>query len=121
MSISKKYNMCKKCVMDTTDQNIIFDDGGVCNHCLDFINNTSKDWYPNKIGEEKLGKILSTVKSVGRKSEYDCILGLSGGVDSSYLALKIKEFGLKPLVIHIDAGWNSELAVSNIESIVNFR
>jgi aminotransferase len=106
--------------MDTSDPEIVFDDDGVCNHCLYFDNVQSKQWFPGDPGKGKLAAMLDAIRSEGRGKEYDCIIGLSGGVDSSYLALKLKEFDLRPLVVHVDAGWNSELAVSNIEKIVKY-
>lgn len=106
--------------MDTTDLEISFDEDGVCNHCIEFEQKTSKRWYPNEQGEEKLKKIYEKLKKEGNKKEYDCILGLSGGVDSSYLAIKLHEAGIRPLVVHVDGGWNSKLAVQNIESIVKY-
>lgn len=116
----KEYRICTNCVMDTSDEFIEFDSEGLCNHCRNFNDVTSKKWFPNEIGLQKLDKLLKKVKSAGENSEYDCILGLSGGIDSSYLALKIKDWGLRPLVIHVDAGWNSELAVYNIEKVVEY-
>jgi N-acetyl sugar amidotransferase len=106
--------------MDTTDPEITFDEIGVCNHCRSFDNEISKRWFPNEEGRQILARTIEKIKKDGSGQEYDCILGLSGGVDSSYLALKIKDFGLKPLVVHVDAGWNSELAVYNIEQIVKY-
>ena len=117
---ARNYQMCTRCVMDTTDPEIVFDEHGVCNHCHEFDEVTSERWFPNEEGERRLGAIVEKIKVVGRNQEYDCILGLSGGVDSSYLALKVKDFGLRPLVVHVDAGWNSELAVYNIEQVVNY-
>lgn len=116
----KNYQVCTSCVMDTSDEKITFDEKGVCNHCINFQKYTAKGWFPNKEGRKKLETILEKIKNAGKHKEYDCILGLSGGIDSSYLALKAKDWGLRPLVIHVDAGWNSELAVSNIEKIVNY-
>jgi N-acetyl sugar amidotransferase len=106
--------------MDTTDPEITFDESGVCNHCRDFDSVTSKYWFPGENGKAKLAQIVDQVKKDGAGKDYDCVLGLSGGADSSYLALKVKELGLRPLVIHVDGGWNSELAVKNIESVVSF-
>ena len=80
----------------------------------------NKEWFPNEEGKSRLKDILEKIKNEGRGKKYDCIIGLSGGIDSSYLALKVKDFGLNPLVVHIDAGWNSELAVSNIEKIIKY-
>lgn len=116
----KKYQVCTRCVMDTTDSEIIFDEKGVCNHCHEFDEVTSKCWFPNEVGKQKLDSIFSKIKRHGKNQEYDCIIGLSGGVDSSYLALILKDYGLHPLVVHVDAGWNSELAVYNIEQIVKY-
>lgn len=104
--------------MDSSDQDITFDPDGVCNHCLEFKNSTSKNWYPDEEGARKWELLVQEVKEAGRGKEYDCILGLSGGLDSSYLAIKVHEWGLRPLVVHVDAGWNSELAVANIESVI---
>jgi aminotransferase len=104
--------------MDTSDPAISFDDDGVCNHCRDFDQITRQHWFPNEEGAHRLREIVERIKNDGRGQEYDCIIGLSGGVDSSYLALKVAEWGLRPLVVHVDAGWNSELAVANIEKIV---
>ncbi|WP_233500474.1 N-acetyl sugar amidotransferase [Bordetella bronchiseptica] len=104
--------------MDTTDPAITFDAAGVCNHCIEFETVTRKRWFPGPEGEPRLRAMVESIKAAAKGNEYDCILGLSGGVDSSYLALKVKDLGLNPLVVHVDAGWNSELAVSNIERIV---
>ena len=114
------YQICSKCVMDTTDPKISFNEEGVCSHCVEFEEVTKKRWYPNDEGKKILEDRFSAVKEEGKAKDYDCILGLSGGCDSSYLALKIHEMGLRPLVVHIDGGWNSELAVKNIESIVSY-
>ncbi len=104
--------------MDTSDPEITFDANGVCNHCIEFDTITRQNWFPNEEGAERWASILEQIKVAGRGQEYDCILGLSGGVDSSYLAIKVHEWGLRPLVVHVDAGWNSELAVANIEALV---
>lgn len=106
--------------MDTSDPTIEFDSGGVCNHCIEFDTITRFNWFPNEEGRARWLGISNRIREAGRGREYDCILGLSGGVDSSYLALKVHEWGLRPLVVHVDAGWNSELAVKNIEAIVNY-
>jgi N-acetyl sugar amidotransferase len=114
------YQVCTRCVMDTTDPEIVFNSQGVCNHCIKFDEITSKNWFPTKEGEQKLAAIYASMKHENRNKDYDCILGLSGGVDSSYLALKLFDAGIRPLVVHVDGGWNSELAVQNIENIVNY-
>ena len=112
------HRICTNCIMDTTDSLITFDEKGVCNHCNEFYDVTRLNWYPNNQGAEKLSSIIDQIKLAGKNQEYDCIIGLSGGIDSSYLALKASEWGLRPLVVHVDAGWNSELAVANIEKVV---
>lgn len=112
------YQTCTRCVMDTTDPEITFDEAGVCNHCREFNDVISKQWFPNEEGEQRLKLIIEQIKAAGVGRRYDCIIGLSGGVDSSYLAIKASEWGLRPLVVHVDAGWNSELAVANIEKII---
>jgi N-acetyl sugar amidotransferase len=106
--------------MDTSDPSISFDNNGVSNHYLDFINNTSKYWYKGKKGEEKLLRFIDQLKKLTKGKEFDCIMGLSGGADSSYMLHKmVVDYGLKPLVFHVDGGWNSEIAVSNINSLVD--
>lgn len=112
------YQVCIRCVMDTSDPEVRFDAQGLCNHCIEFAEVKAKSWYPNDEGRQRWAAIVDTIKEAGRGKEYDCILGLSGGVDSSYLAIRVHEWGLRPLVVHVDAGWNSELAVANIEAIV---
>lgn len=112
------YKICTNCVMDTSDKDITFDEDGVCNHCRKFELVSKSSWFPNEAGAAKWSRIIEEIKLAGKGKEYDCVLGLSGGVDSSYLAIKVKDWGLRPLVVHVDAGWNSELAVANIESIV---
>ncbi len=106
--------------MDTTDPEIRFDEKGVSNHCHEFDSLYNHEWFPNEKGKNILNDFLKKIKKEGRGNKYNCIIGLSGGIDSSYLAIKVKEFGLKPLVVHVDAGWNSELAVNNIEKIIKY-
>jgi N-acetyl sugar amidotransferase len=104
--------------MDTSDPEITFDEHGVCNHCNHFDAVLRSRWLNGPEGEKQLLEKVAAIKAEQAGKEYDCILGLSGGVDSSYLAIKIAELGLRPLVVHVDAGWNSELAVQNIERLV---
>lgn len=113
----RPYQVCVRCVMDTTDPEIQFDSQGVCNHCRNFDEIIKPQWPSADDGKMILNQMIETVKAHGRGKPYDCIIGLSGGVDSSYCALKVAEWGLRPLVVHVDAGWNSELAVMNIEQI----
>lgn len=112
------YRLCVRCVMDTSDPEIEFDDAGVCNHCRTAEAYRGVKWFPEG-GEERLASVVEQIKAAGRGKPYDCLIGLSGGVDSTYLAyLVVKEFGLRPLALHVDAGWNSEIAVHNIEQTV---
>ena len=106
--------------MDTTDPAITFDSNGVCNHCHQFDERARREWFPDDEGGRRWNALVTQMKAKGLGKEYDCILGLSGGVDSSYLALKVHESGLRPLVMHVDAGWNTELAVANIEAVVKY-
>ena len=116
----KQYQDCTRSVMDTTDPEIQFDEDGVCDHCHDFELNTVPNWHPNEFGDTQLKTLVSKIKQKGASKEYDSILGMSGGLDSSYLLHKVvTEYGLRPLVFHVDAGWNSDVAVSNIEAIVS--
>lgn len=119
-TLQNNYRICTRCVMDTTDPEITFDKAGVCNHCRHFDEVTSKSWFPNEEGARRLSVILDSIRADGKHQTYDCIIGLSGGVDSCYLALKVNEWKLRPLVVHVDAGWNSELAVANIEKVVKY-
>jgi N-acetyl sugar amidotransferase len=101
--------------MDTSDPNICFDENGVCNHCTTYFERASAELFHNQESGSQRDQLLQRIKSAGRRKDYDCIIGVSGGVDSTYLALKVKEFGLRPLAIHLDNGWNSNLAVTNIQ------
>jgi N-acetyl sugar amidotransferase len=106
--------------MDTTDPDIEFDEEGFCNHCIEAEARLKREWFPGEEGSRKLKEIVESVREENRHREYDCIIGLSGGVDSSYLAYRLRrDFpDLRILAVHVDAGWNSELAVHNIETIV---
>jgi len=109
------YRICSRCVMDTSDPAIEFDAEGVCNHCLAYERRAQNELFSKEVRDAKLQALLSEIKSAGRDKEYDCLIGVSGGVDSTMVACRVKEFGLRPLALHVDNGWNSELAVSNIE------
>lgn len=116
----REYQICTNCVMDTTDSKIAFDECGVCDHCNDFYTNVKPNWHTDARGRQELEAIINTIKKQRKGKEFDCILGMSGGVDSSYLLhIAVKEFGLRPLVFHVDGGWNSELAVNNIEVMID--
>lgn len=117
-----KYQICTKTVMDTTDPLISFDEQGISNHYYDFMKRINVSWFPNDEGLLHLRNVAEKIKlsSKSKANQYDIIIGLSGGVDSSYLAFYVKEeLGLNPLAVHVDAGWNSELATKNIEDIVS--
>lgn len=116
----KSQKVCSRCVMDTSDPNIQFDDNGICDHCNDFKNIVKPKWIINNKSEKKLISAIEKIKKEGKKKNFDCILGISGGVDSSYmLHMAVKEFGLRPLVFHVDGGWNSEIAVHNINVMID--
>lgn len=115
----RNYQICTNCVMDTSDSRITFDNKGVCDHCNDYYTNVKPSWHTDERGKSELEIIVAKIKESGKKHDFDCLLGLSGGVDSSYmLHIAVKEFGLRPLVFHVDGGWNSELAVHNIQMMV---
>ncbi len=105
--------------MDTTDSKITFDENGVCDHCTDFYKNILPNWHTDEKGRVELQKIVEKIKKEGKGKDFDCIMGMSGGIDSSYLTYWAKELGLRPLVFHVDAGWNSQQAVNNIEVLVD--
>ena len=104
--------------MDTTDPEIRFDDLGYCSNCTSALDLARKIWFPDERGEKILDNIFDRIKQDEKKKEFDCIIGLSGGIDSSYLAYLTVNKGLRPLVVHVDCGWNSEQAVRNVENIV---
>jgi N-acetyl sugar amidotransferase len=113
------YQVCRRCVMDTSDPLITFDDVGVCNHCKahdDLVRH--RQWMPGETGQVHLEAWIARIKHDQAHRRYDCIIGLSGGVDSSFLAVVAKRLGLRCLAVHVDAGWNSEIAVSNIEQLL---
>ena len=104
--------------MDTSDEEIIFDDLGNCNHCNNYFQNSKTILKHDSNGKLELNKLIEKIKSEGRGKDYDCLIGLSGGVDSTYVAYRVKQLGLRALAVHFDSGWNSELAVKNIENTV---
>ena len=117
--IKRPYQRCTRCVMDTTDSKITFDENGVCDHCRNFDKNIKPYWNPNENKMDELLKLADKIRRTGTGKDYDCILGLSGGADSSYLAYIAKEvMHLRPLIFVVDTGWNLNVAVENIEKIV---
>jgi N-acetyl sugar amidotransferase len=114
------YRACKRCIMDTVaDPKIVFDDDGVCHHCHRYDDMFSTRVIRGEAGKAVLDGLVQKMKDAGRGRDYDCIIGVSGGVDSTYVAWIVKQLGLRPLALHLDNGWNSELAVKNIERILN--
>jgi N-acetyl sugar amidotransferase len=115
-----EYQICTNCVMDTSDQKIQFDENGVCEYCDNYYNNIAPNMYHDESGEKLLNPILEKIKRDGKDKDHDCLIGISGGADSSYLVYIAKEkLGLNPLIYHVDAGWNSKISVNNIERIIN--
>jgi len=114
------YQKCTNCVMDTTAPKLLFDERGVCDYCNNYYNNIFPNWHPNDHGEKLIEPMISKIKEEGVNKSHDCLIGVSGGADSSYLVYIAKEkFGLNPLLFHVDAGWNSRISVNNIEKIVD--
>ncbi len=112
------YQICKNCVMDVSDPEINFDEKGVCNYCGNY-EERKKMFVPTQDEKSKyLREMVDICKKKGIGKKYDCIIGVSGGVDSTFVAYKIKELGLRPLAIHLDNGWDAELAVSNIRNVL---
>lgn len=117
-SFAPGYRRCTRCVMDTTDPEIAFDADGVCNHCHRYDRRVREEMLPPDEAPAALRQLADEIRHAGRNREYDCVLGLSGGVDSTLVAYTAKQLGLRPLAVHLDNGWNSELAVANIERTV---
>lgn len=116
----REYQICTKTVMDTIgDDDIRFDEDGVCNYYHEFREKLKIRVPEASVAEKQLKDLVAKIKKEGEGKQYDCIIGISGGVDSTYTAWLVKELGLRPLAIHLDNGWNSELAVKNIENILN--
>lgn len=106
--------------MDTSDSKISFDSRGWCDYCNNYYESILPNWHPNEEGARLLQPQIDAIKEEGRGKPHDCIIGISGGVDSSYLAyIAKKRFGLRPLLFHVDAGWNSQQSVNNIEKLVD--
>ncbi|WP_294168578.1 N-acetyl sugar amidotransferase [uncultured Clostridium sp.] len=118
--IKREYQVCSNCVMDTTDSRIKFDEKGVCDHCNNYYSNIKPNWHPDERGAKELASIVEKIKAYGKGKKYDCIIGLSGGVDSSYLLYyAVEKLGLRPLVFAVDTGWNLDVAVENIKKMIN--
>lgn len=114
------YKICTRCIMDTSDPHIHFDQQGVCEYCQNFDEAIKPNWHTDKHGEAELKRLAEVIKRDGKGRDFDCIIGLSGGLDSSYVSYVAKEkMGLRPLLFHVDAGWNTDQAVGNIEKLVD--
>src|SRR5688572_18273108 len=112
---AEPYRICTRCIMDTSDPDIYFDEKGICNRCKAYETLLASRFPPGADKKQLLEQLVARIKHEGRNSEYDCIIGVSGGVDSTYVAYVVKRLGLRPLAVHLDNGWDTELAVANIE------
>lgn len=118
--INRRYQICANCVMDTSDSQITFDHRGWCDYCRNYYANILPNWHPDEYGQKLLLRVVKRIQIEGKNRDHDCIIGMSGGVDSSYVTYLAKEkYGLRPLIFHVDAGWNSQEAVNNIEKLLD--
>lgn len=118
--MSLHYQICSRCIMDTSDPNIHFDSKGECHYCNNFDETIRPNWRTDDRGTKELAELAQRIRSDSVSSEFDCIIGLSGGLDSSYAAyIAVEKMGLRPLLFHVDAGWNTDQAVGNIEKLVD--
>jgi len=119
MKNEKAYQVCSRCVMDTSASDIVFDNAGVCNYCTEFLERSGHIVFKDSVLRSKeLAQFVKRVKADGRGKRYDCVIGVSGGVDSSWALVQAVKLGLRPLAVHMDNGWNSELAQNNIANLV---
>ena len=117
---NKNYSICVRCIMDSSDSGIVFDKNGYCDYCQNFNSIIDPSWDTGEKGKEKLLLLANKIRKEGKGKDFDCIVGISGGLDSSYVAYIVKEkMGLNPLLYHVDAGWNTDQAVGNIEKLVD--
>jgi N-acetyl sugar amidotransferase len=117
---TRPYGICQHCIMDTSDSKITFDSRGWCDYCNNYYANILPNWHPDERGAAELERMVETIRRHGRGRDHDCLIGISGGVDSSYVTHLAKaQFGLRPLLFHVDAGWNSQQAVNNVEKLVD--
>lgn len=117
--MTPEYTICSNCIMDSSDKTLKFDEEGVCEYCINFKENIEPNWFPNQKGIDMMMPLIDKIKHEGKNKDHDCIIGLSGGLDSSYATyVAVEKFGLRPLIFHCDAGWNSDISTSNIEKLV---
>jgi N-acetyl sugar amidotransferase len=114
--MTKPYQVCKRCIMDTSEPDIEFDVDGICNHCKAANKRMEDQLLSPEERNKALHALVDKIKKEGIGNDYDCIIGVSGGVDSTTVAYTVKELGLRPLAVHFDNGWDSELAVDNIRT-----
>ena len=115
----KEIIRCKRCVMDnSSDDTIIFDENGYCNYCTEALAQIGKVYFPNGEGKRRLDALLEEVKEQGKGKKYDCIMGVSGGLDSSYLAYLGYTWGLRVLAVHVDDGFGTDIAESNLKKLI---
>lgn len=120
MEKKSDYRVCTNCVMDTSDSLIEFDENGMCDHCHNFYENIKPNWHPDEKGAQMLKPIVEKIKKYGKGKEYDCLIGLSGGLDSSYVAYyATQKLGLRPLLLHVDAGWNTPVSIHNVKCLMD--
>ena len=113
----RDFRRCTFCVMDTSDPEISFDESGQCNHCRAYLKKVSSLIFQGEASSKELIAMASKIKESGKNKPYDCLIGVSGGVDSSYTCYLAKQLGLRPLAVHLDNGWNSEEAIRNIKAV----
>lgn len=117
---NKKIQVCNNCIMDSTDETIIFDENGVCDYCKNYTENILPIWRNSEQDEIHIVPLLEKIKKEGLGKDHDCIIGISGGLDSSYLVhLAVRKWGMRPLLYHVDAGWNSDVSTNNIRALVD--
>jgi len=116
--MKKDYRICTRCIADTTIPGITFDENGICNYCK-IHDKMEKDYPEGKEARKKLEELVRKIKASGKGKRYDCVVGVSGGRDSTYLLYTAVKLGLRPLAVHFDNGWNSEIAVTNVKNILS--
>lgn len=117
MTQERPYRQCTRCVMDTSDPLITFSQEGHCNHCTDYFGRIANLTYRGEESDRRLAEVVEVIRRAGRGRNYDCVIGISGGIDSCYAAWVVKNQGLRPLAVHMDNGWNSDIAVKNIKKV----
>lgn len=117
---SRPYQICTNCIMDTSDSKISFNEVGECDYCINYRDAIAPNWHTDARGATELDALADTIRAAGKGKDFDCIIGLSGGLDSSYATMvAVERMGLRPLLFHVDAGWNTDQAVGNIEKLVD--